>query len=167
MLKYLLMEVVIQWVRTSWTKRSRGEPGAARRNAAPAAFPLPPVPPPFVHQVLMGEHDGFQPHFTLHEGLPGTGPDAGVLLTEDNGLLLVQLMVTPFGWPRRWRRPPAVRIAPGDWLRWQVNYRFGPETDGGEWTYRLDTLNVAHGPAPVNLFLGPPSRRVSELATLR
>jgi hypothetical protein len=32
------MEAVVQWVRTSWTKRSRGEPGAARRNAAPAAF---------------------------------------------------------------------------------------------------------------------------------
>ena len=68
--------------------------------------------------------------------------------------------------PRRWRRPPAVRIAPGDWLRWQVNYRFAG-AHGGEWTYRLDTLNVTYGPAPVNLFLGHPSHRVSELAALR
>jgi hypothetical protein len=166
MLKDLLMEVVVQWVRTSWTKRSRGEPVAARRNAAPAAFPLPPVQPPFVHEVLMGEHDGFQPHFTVHEGLPGTVPDCGVLLNEANGLLQVQLAVTPFGMPRRWRRPPAVRIAPGDWLRWQINYRFAG-THGGEWTYRLDTLNVTYGPAPVNLFLGHPSHRVSELAALR
>lgn len=94
------------------------------RNAAPAAFLLPALQPPFVHQVLMGEHDDFQPHFTVHEGLPGTGPDSAILLDEDNGLLQVQLTVTPFGMPRRWRRPPAVRIAPGDWLRWQINYRF-------------------------------------------
>ena len=160
------MEVVVQWVRTSWTKRSRGEPGAARRNAAPAAFRLPPVPPPFVHEVLMGEHDGFQPHFTVHEGLPGTGPDSGVRLTEEDGFLRVQLTMTPFGLPRRWRPPPAVRIAPGDWLWWQVNYRFAGSC-GGEWTYRLDTLNVAHGPAPADLFLGSPSHRVSELAALR
>lgn len=118
------MEVVAQLVRTSWTKRSRRAPGAAPRNAAPAAFLLPALQPPFVHQVLMGEHDDFQPHFTVHEGLPGTGPDSAILLNEDNGLLQVQLTVTPFGMPRRWRRPPAVRIAPGDWLRWQINYRF-------------------------------------------
>jgi hypothetical protein len=160
------MEAVVQWVRTSWTKRSRGEPGATRRNAVPIAFPLPPAQPPFVHQVLMGEHDGFQPHFTVYDGLHGTGPDSGVHLRQDSSLLLVQLTVTPFGMPRRWRRPPAVRIAPGHWLRWQVNYRFAG-THGGEWTYRLDTLNVAHGPVPADVFLGTPSRRVSELATLR
>ncbi len=160
------MEVVVQWVRTSWTKRSRGEPGAARRNAVPAGFPLPIVRPPFVHQVLMGEHDDFRPHFTVHEGLPAPGQDSGVLLKEEHGLLHVQLAVTPFGMPRRWRRPPAMRIAPGDWLRWQVNYRFAGTHDE-EWTYRLDTLNVAYGPAPVNLFLGSPTHRVNELAALR
>lgn len=48
----------------------------------------------------------------------------------------------------------------------QVNYRFAG-THGGEWTYRLDTLNVAYGPAPVNLFLGSPMHRVNELASLR
>lgn len=159
------MEAVAQWVRTSWTKRSRGGPGTARRNAAPAGFALPPVRPPFVHQVLMGEHDGFQPRFTVHEGLPGAGPGSGVLLEEDGGLLRVQLTVTPFGMPRRNRRPPAARIAPGYWLRWQVNYRFAG-TYGGEWTYQLDTLNVAHGPVPANCFLGTPDHRVNELATL-
>ncbi len=33
--------------------------------------------------------------------------------------------------------------------------------------HRLDTLNVAHGAAPVHLFLGDPSHRVSELDALR
>ena len=160
------MEVVVQWVRTSWTKQSRAEPGAGRRSAAPAGFLLPRVQPPFVHQVTMGEDDGFQPHFTVHQGLPGTGPGCGVLLDEDNGLIRVQLTVTPFGMPRRWRRPPAVRIAPGDWLRWQVNYRFAGTGDG-DWTYRLDTVNVACGLAAAEVFLGVPTRYVNELAPLR
>jgi hypothetical protein len=119
--------------------------------------------PPFVHEVLMDEHD-FQPRFSAHEGVPDS--DSGVLLRENDGLLRVQMVVTPFGMPRRWRRPPAVRLAPGEWLRWQVNYRFtGPH--GGEWTYRLDTLNIAYGPAPVDLFLDAPTHYINELAPLR
>jgi hypothetical protein len=121
--------------------------------------------PPFVHQVLMNEHDDFQPHASAHKGLPDTSSDSGVLLREDNGLLRVKLTVTPFGMPRRWRRPPAVRLTPGDWLRWQINYRFAG-THGGEWTYRLDTLNIANGPGPTNLFLGAPDHYVTELAAL-
>src|SRR5262249_28036517 len=98
-----LMEVVVQWVRTSWTKRSRGEPEATRRNAAPTAFRLPPRQPPFVHQIVMDERDGFQPHSTIQVGLPDTNADSNVVLREDNGLLRVQLTVTPYGTPRRWR----------------------------------------------------------------
>jgi hypothetical protein len=36
-----------------------------------------------------------------------------------------------------------------------------------EWTYHLDTVNIAHRPAPVDLFPGTPTRHVSELAHLR
>jgi hypothetical protein len=79
----------------------------------------------------MGEHDGFRPRLTVHEGRSGIGPDSGVCLREENGLLRIRFTVTPFGMPRRWRRPPAVRIRPGEWLRWQVNYRFAG-TCGGE-----------------------------------
>ncbi|MFF1747797.1 hypothetical protein [Streptomyces mirabilis] len=64
------------------------------------------------------------------------------------------------------RRSPAARLAPGEWLRRQVNYRFAG-THGGDWTYRLDTLNVAHGSATIDLFLGTPTRHVDELAALR
>ncbi|WP_344894055.1 hypothetical protein [Actinomadura meridiana] len=119
-----------------------------------------------MHEVLMHEHDDFQPRFSTHEGPPGSPSDTGVLLKETNGLLRVQLVATPLGMPRRWRRPPAVRLAPGHWLRWQINYRFtGPH--GGEWTYQLDTLNITYGPAPANLFLGTPTHHITELAPLR
>ena len=113
----------------------------------------------------MHEQDDFQPQFSVREGVPDSRSDSGVLLKENEGLLRVQLVVTPFGMPRRWRRPPAVRLAPGEWLRWQINYRFsGSRT---EWTYRLDTLNVAYGTPAVGLFLDEPTRYVNELASLR
>ncbi|MFJ1560592.1 hypothetical protein [Streptomyces mirabilis] len=98
--------------------------------------------------------------------MPDSSTDAGVLLREVDGLLRVQLVATPFGMPRRWRRPPAVRLARGEWLRWQINYRF-TGSSGGEWAYRLDTLNIVHGPARPDLFLGTPTRYVNELASLR
>ncbi|MEU6602543.1 hypothetical protein [Streptomyces flaveolus] len=53
---------------------------------------------------------------------------------------------------------------PGAWLRWQINYRFSGYSR--DWTYRLDTLNIAFGPAPTNLFLGTPTHHVDELAAL-
>lgn len=162
------MDVVAQWVCTSWTKRSRGGPAAARRNAAPIAFPLPNQRPPFVHEVRMHEHDDFLPQITVSEGLPDSTSDSGVILRESDGLLRVQVTVTPFGMPRRWRRPPAARLAQGQWLRWQVNYRFaGTATGGGEWAYRLETLNIAYGVAAADLFLGTPTHYIDELASLR
>ena len=36
-----LTDVIVQYVRVVWTKRSRGAPGAAIRNAAPLGFSLP------------------------------------------------------------------------------------------------------------------------------
>ncbi|WP_222721449.1 hypothetical protein, partial [Actinomadura sp. HBU206391] len=50
-----VVETVVQWVRTSWAKRSRGGAEAARRNAVPVAFLLPAFEPPFVHEIAMDE----------------------------------------------------------------------------------------------------------------
>jgi hypothetical protein len=53
-------------------------------------------------------------------------------------------------------------------VRWQVNYRFSwPMACGGEWSYRLDTLNLVYGPAAVDVFTGSPWRYVDERAQLR
>jgi hypothetical protein len=59
-----------------------------------------------------------------------------------------------------------VRLRDGEWLRWQVNYRFAGTGDG-DWTYRLDTVNVARGLAAAEVFLGVPARYVNEIAPLR
>lgn len=117
-----------------------------------------------MHEIVMREHDDFQPRTTVRDGMPDSGSHTSVLLREDGGLLRVHPTTTPFGMPRRWRRPSAIRLAPGEWVRWQINYRFSGMQD---WSYRLDTINVAYGTAPADLFLGRPTRRVSELAALR
>jgi hypothetical protein len=157
------VDVVAQWVRTSWTKRSRGGPAATRRNAAPAGLMLPAARCPLVHEVLMDEAQDFELRTSLRDGQPD--PEA-VLVKEVDGRLRVELVVTPFGMPRRWRRPPAVWLSRGEWVRWQINYRFVGMYDGA-WSYRLDTLNLAHGPTTVEIFTGVPTRHVDERAHLR
>lgn len=162
------MEVVIQWVQTSWTKQSRGGPLAAIRNLAPVGFVLPPATPPFVHEVRMCESEEFRPqHRSVGELSNAAKDDRVFLRVEGDGRLRVQLALAPFGIPRRLRRPPAVRLTRGEWLRWQINYRFAGGTRGDQWTYRLDTLNIAHGAVATDRFMGVPARHVDERALLR
>lgn len=155
------VDVIAQWVRTSWTKRSRGGAAATHRNAVPSGFPLPSIQSPLVHTLVMAERDNFEARESLHYGEPD---QADVLLGEADGRLRVELVVTPFGMPRRRRRPPAVRLSQDEWVQWQVNYRF-PHEDS--WSYRLDTLNLAYGPVLADIFTGAPTLHVDERASLR
>ncbi|MEV6998526.1 hypothetical protein AB0N62_12645 [Streptomyces sp. NPDC093982] len=156
------MNAVVQRVRTSWTKKSRGGSEAARRNAVPTAFLLPSGLSSALHEVAMRESDSFEPRVQVRDlSAPGT------ILREIDGLLRVDPPeVSMFAMPRRNRRPPAVRLAPGQWLQWQINYRFVGSCDGA-WSYRLETLNILYGPAMPDVFLGVPARRVDERRSLR
>jgi hypothetical protein len=59
-----------------------------------------------------------------------------------------------------------VLLKPGEWVRWQINYRFvGCCT--GDWSYRFETLSVAHGQVSVDTFLGEPTYVVDERGYLR
>jgi hypothetical protein len=157
------VDVVAQWVRVYWTKQSRGGHHAARRNALPTAFTLPQPQAPLTHEVAMHEHDGFEPVISLHDGVPSR--DA-VRLRDIEDQVRVELIPTAWGMPRRHRRPPAVRLPQGQWLRWQINYRFTHQCTGN-WLYRSDTLNIAHGPVPVDVFLTEPHQSIDERAYLR
>ncbi|GGS75229.1 hypothetical protein GCM10010156_37560 [Planobispora rosea] len=159
------MDVVVQWVRTSWTKQSRGGTAAASRNALAVGFELPDVPRPFMHEISMREADAFRPASSVH---PLTGDVRSVRLREADGRLLVQPLIPAlFTLPPRRRRPPAIRLAPGQWLRWQLNYRFSSAAGMADWSYHLHTLNVAYGPAEREVFLGTPTRYVDERGSLR
>ncbi|MGW4991498.1 hypothetical protein ACWEQ3_28215 [Streptomyces mirabilis] len=155
------MDAVVQRVRTSWTKKSRGGSEAARRNAAPTAFLLPPGLSSALHEVAMRESDSFEPRIQLRDlSAPGT------ILREVDGLLRVDPPeVSMFAMPRRNRRPPAVRLVPGQWLQWQINYRFVGRCDGA-WSYRLETFNILYGSAMPDVFLGVPARHVDERRSL-
>lgn len=179
------MDITVQWGRTSWTKRSRGGAAAARRNAAPVGFALPsgvgPVDrhrafgpiataltsgahaEPVAHVVRLREEDGFAPR-EGHELLRRVG----LSLREADGRLRVLPRVEPlFGLPPRPRRPPAVRLAPGQWVRWQLNYRFSSASGIRDWSYWMDTFNVAYGPVADGVFLSSPTVSVDERGPLR
>jgi hypothetical protein len=154
------MEVAVQRIRTSWTKQSRGGPAATVRNSAPTAFRLPSTTLPLMHDVKMSEAEGFTAEFGTTEPA-----DRGVRLDEQDGRLRVFPEVA-FAMPPRHRRP-AVRLEPGQWIRWHLNYRTVASTCNGLWVYELHTFNIAYGTVARDTFLGIPTRVVNELGSLR
>ncbi|MFF3848638.1 hypothetical protein [Streptomyces sp. NPDC002328] len=158
------MDVTVQWVRTSWTKQSRGGEAAARRNAVPVGFVLPHgVTPALAHTVRIDEWDDFTPYDGQVEVR-----QVDVVLRESDGRLRVLPRVQPlFGLPPRRRRPPAVRLAPGEWVRWRLNYRFSSAAGVRGWSYWTDTFNIAYGPVSERVFLGAPVYDVDERGPVR
>lgn len=103
------VDTTVQWIKTSWTKQSRGGEAAARRNAAPVGFSLPQMSSGFAHVVRMSERDGFDPRSSQRDLR-----EIGVSLRDEGDRLRVLARVEPlFGLPPRPRRPPAVRLLPG------------------------------------------------------
>ncbi|MFD5572676.1 hypothetical protein [Streptomyces cadmiisoli] len=157
------MDITVQWIKTSWTKQSRGGEGAARRNEAPTSFVLPQVSPGSAHFVQMSERDGFEPR-PSQKGFR----EIGVNLRDEGDRLRVLARVEPiFGLPPRPRRPPAVRLLSGQWVRWQLNYRFTSALGIRGWSYWLDTFNIAYGPVDRDVFLSEPTVIVDERGPVR
>ncbi|MEU6143425.1 hypothetical protein ABZ848_24070 [Streptomyces sp. NPDC047081] len=159
------MDITVQWIRTSWTKKSRGGEAAARRNALPVGFAVPHgLAAPDAHTVRMREWEGFVPYNGRAELR-----DLAVRLQVRNGRLRVRPPhVDPlYGLPPRPRRPPAVRLDPGQWVRWQLNFRFSSMAGMQDWSYWLDTFNIAYGPVDAEVFLGEPSFHVDEQGPVR
>ncbi|MGP3988395.1 hypothetical protein [Streptomyces sp. 3N207] len=157
------MDITVQWIRTTWTKQSRGGEAAARRNAAPVGFTVPPLRPSSAHVVRMHERDGFEPYDRQEDRRK-----VDVELREADGRLRVLPRVRPlFALPPRRRRPPAVRLLPGQWVRWQLNYRFSSAAGMQDWSYWLDTFNIAYGPMDAEAFLAAPTVSVDERGPLR
>jgi hypothetical protein len=111
----------------------------------------------------MHERDGFEPH-----GVAADLSEVDVQLREAVGGLRVLARVQPlFAIPPRPRRPPAVRLASGQWVRWQLNYRFSSAAGVRGWSYWLDTFNIAYGPADADVFLTEPTVHIDERGPLR
>lgn len=155
--------MVVQWVRTGWTKKSRGGAEATLRNAVPVGFALPHLMPA-VHEVRHHEWDGFNPVWSKERDEINR---IELTLREDDDVLTVQLQDTMRSAPNRWSRPSPVRLARGEWVRWQINHRWSGRSYG-EWNYQLTTLNLAYGsPGDAKVFLRTPTQYVDERARLR
>ena len=154
-----VMDVTVQWVRTTWSKLSRGAPNSTVRSRAPEAFLLPAGSSPLLHEVLMQEQDGFRPLFTVSAELPGRDK---LLLRELGDELRVQVP-SGGGAPERGYRP-LVTIRRGESMRWQINNRH--TSYSGNWFYEMRTVNVAFGSVARDAFLDKPDHLVDERAAL-
>ncbi len=157
------MEITVQCVRTFWTKRSRGGEAATLRNAAPTGFPLSRVPPSCAQVIRMSEDDGFVPR----ESEKPLREVALSLRIERDRVRVLPRVDPLYGLPPRRRRPLTVRLLPGQWVRWQLNYRFSSAAGVRDWSYWLDTFNVAHGPVAPDVFLSEPTFLVDERGPVR
>ncbi|WP_146174593.1 hypothetical protein [Umezawaea tangerina] len=153
------MDIVAQWVRTVWTEDATGGSAAL---LLPVAFELPELAPLLTHEVTQQEWHNFAPHSTVHHDRPDQNQ---VTLHEEEDRVRVNLLVSPIGRPYRPRRPPAIWVKSGEFVRWQINYRYsGLTTDA--WIYALDTLNLTCGPTTQDVFLTTPTHTVNELVDL-
>lgn len=134
-------------VEITWTKHSRGGPAATRRNAVPAAFPLPDEPPPFVHMVWMREWEDFTPHTTVRRTLPRR-----IGIEEEPEGLRVD-----FG-----NRSP-LHLKPNQYLRHQETFLSGHGCSccGTPW-YNMRTLNIIYGKVRAESFLHEPTRYIDD-----
>ncbi|MFF1811774.1 hypothetical protein ACFVXW_21945 [Streptomyces sp. NPDC058251] len=60
-----------------------------------------------------------------------------------------------------------MRLAPGQWVRRQLNYRFSSAAGMRDWSYWLDTFNIAYGPVNADGFLSAPTVFVDGHGPLR
>jgi len=164
------VDVVVQRISTWWTKESRGAPAATARNTAPIAFELPPDFAFGLHDIVMREATGFEPQSHTGELADAELGEAGLGLPVQ--VIGRTLHVRP---PERYpgsvvirnRRPPAVNLDAGQWVRWQINHCL-ISWSGGPSHYVLETYNVYFGPPPEpGIFLDTPTRSVDERSRLR
>lgn len=162
--------IIVQHIETRWTKRSRGMPGAAARNAVPRVMPLPPgagaAAGIYLHRVTADEDSGFDLHQVTGIIEPGQG------FTKYWTLRLVpakSAVVVEFGYvgqqhgqpPRREHRHPVFRLEPGEVGTLHINGRFS--YNSGQY-YKQHFVNIANVEAASrDLFTGAAADHFSDM----
>jgi hypothetical protein len=136
--------LVVQRIRTVWTKESRGGAGAQRRSATPTAFALPRFPAPnhlLVHEVDSNEATDFAVEERDYE--QDLAPlDLGWVVIESSAHQVGVRFASPSdlsGEPRV-RARDAFTLDRGQWGRVAYNLR---HTEDRGWWYEQVFINVA------------------------
>jgi hypothetical protein len=136
--------VLVQRIRTVWTKESRGGTGAQRRSATPTAFVLPRLPAPkhlILHEVSLNEATDFAIEEREHERDLGT-LDLGWVVIAASAHQVAVRFASPSeqsGEPRV-RARDAFSLDRAQWGRVAYNLRHGAERG---WWYEQVLINVA------------------------
>lgn len=141
------MHTIIQLIETQWTKRSRGQPGAAVRNSVPEVVPFPantPVETVLFQRLVYSEPGFVQP--VLASIAPLSPEDAdkwriSVLQTD------LSAEISFFGIPfteTSGRPTKVIRLDCNSWFQIVGNRRVD---EGWTWGYRKFVYNVFHGEA--------------------
>lgn len=169
--------ILVQTIKTQWTKASRGGDGASRRNTVPDALKVTPIavnvphPLPLFHQTtLFTESAEFQPSVTQTEIYA---------LTLNKHLTLGCLRLIPAeehltityapttictGAPKRPHTRKEITLTPDTWAQIVYNGRFGWATG---WSYHKTVFNIAYTDTfSENKFYGEPDFSYHDLADL-
>jgi len=138
--------IVVQELRTRWTKLSRGAPAASLRNRTPRALRLPvrhvQSQNSFFHRVVFAEEAAFEPRVKEADFFANAKRElAGVEIRSDVSPLLVTFVWSHFGCGAP-ERPHGQRasILSGEWCQILQNGRFGYDR---EWAYQSTVVNIA------------------------
>jgi len=173
--------LVVQEIRVTWTKESRGGHNAGLRNAVPHALPLTDIPPldktqasaplVLIHlQHLYEEANGFQPPSPIIATRTAAAHDkiffTGTRLKIASSAVTVVYRYTwsGTGAPTRWPVARSITLDAGQWGQVQFNGRFGWDAP---WSYRLTTLNIGlFTSIDRGIFQQTPDRTLRDLAEL-
>jgi hypothetical protein len=144
--------VVVQQVRTIWTKKSRGGPGAVRRNVVPeaCAIPLKQIPERGIelihHEVTFREKDAFAKPIhkvTINTTLrPLAVGCVAIHIGADHVTMEFQYRADCAGAPNRGWAQRIIPLAIGEWGQIAYNGRFAPGWHG-DWWYEKTVVNAA------------------------
>jgi hypothetical protein len=172
--------VLIQEIRSIWSKASRGGVAAALRNSVPEAVPFPPIKSTTAahqvfHQTLVyGEANDFaEPLKSESVELAADSSDIGcvkIRVSSERVIVSYEYDYRCGGLPPRQVRP-GVNVAeervvvPESWVRVRYNGRFS----GDEWWYEKVSVNVGLFRRPdADIFiLTEPAGEISQMVELR
>jgi hypothetical protein len=138
--------IAVQLVEILYTKKSRGAPGATRRNALPRGFPLASQTPYHFERYRLFEDDDFVPRrIEIVTGATPPREQRDLVINDDhNRVTLGLLWAHSIGLPPRRNQPQALVIHRGETACLIINGRY---TNYSGQLYTEATYNVAFGDA--------------------